>query len=139
MAVKCGSSLCSVLLLNNVLLKMNRTWTRRTKCLCCPANMLFISAMVLVILVQESSCVVSSKQKQEVQYTPKSDLSNYQELNLPFEEVKYSLANLTTDYNSSTKHHAKGMGHLYFITRSFMNLIFPGELYPEGRPMLTFL
>lgn len=94
--------------------------------------MMFLSAVVFVILVKDSSCVGGKQQTVGLQVAPNSGVPNYQELNLPFEQVKYSVAKVSKEYNSSTKHHAPGMGHLYLITKSFMNLIFPGELYPEG-------
>lgn len=98
---------------------------------------MFLSAVVFVILVKDSLCVVNGKQQQiGLQVSPNSEFSNQQELNLPFEQVKYSVAKVSNEYNSSTKHHAPGMGHLYLITKSFMNLIFPGELYPEGKVFL---
>lgn len=95
------------------------------------SNMLFLSA-VLVLIIKESSCVVTGKHQQSIQPPP-----NYQELNLGFEQIKYSAAAVSNEYNSSIKHHAPGMNHLYFITKAFMNLIFPGELYPEGTFELT--
>lgn len=100
-------------------------WANRTKTLF--SNMLFLSAVLVVIFMKESSCVVTGKHQQSIQPPP-----NYQELNLGFEQIKYSAAAVSNEYNSSTKHHAPGMTHLYFITKAFMNLIFPGELYPEG-------
>lgn len=102
---------------------------------------LFVSAVVFVIFVQESLCVVPSKQQQRLlqlaqkqNYNP--SVPSFQELNLPFEQIKYSVADISNDYNSTTKHRSRGMGHLYFITKTFMNIIFPGELYPEGRHRL---
>lgn len=89
--------------------------------------MMFLTAVVTVIII-ESVCV-SGKQTQGVR---DASISAPPDQPLPFEQVNYSMAILAKDYNSSTKHHSKGMGHLYFITRSFMNLIFPGELFPEG-------
>ncbi|XP_054282526.1 prominin-like protein isoform X2 [Macrosteles quadrilineatus] len=105
-------------------------------------KMLIVSAVICVILVRESSCVVSRKQQQRLLQlaqkqnynvpTSNPNVPSYQELNLPFEQIKYSVADVSNDYNSTTKHYPRGMGHLYFITKTFMNIIFPGELYPEG-------
>ncbi|XP_046660141.1 prominin-like protein isoform X2 [Homalodisca vitripennis] len=111
---------------------MNHSRTERTKCLHSLANMLFLSAVVLVLFARESSCVLTGKHQQRLQAQSNQGLPNYQELNLGFEQIKYSVADVSNEYNSTAKHHARGMGHLYFITKAFMNVIFPGELYPEG-------
>ncbi|KAG8282988.1 glomerular parietal epithelial cell differentiation [Homalodisca vitripennis] len=116
--------------------EMNHSRTERTKCLHSLANMLFLSAVVLVLFARESSCVLTGKHQQRLQAQSNQGLPNYQELNLGFEQIKYSVADVSNEYNSTAKHHARGMGHLYFITKAFMNVIFPGELYPEGRLLI---
>jgi len=112
--------------------EMNLKELKRTKCSQHLFNMFFCSAIVLVLFVQDCSGEFSGTLQHRLQAAANPDPPKYQELNLPFEQIKYSVADVVYDYNSTAKHHARGMGHLYFITKTFMNFIFPGELYPEG-------
>ncbi|KAF6199321.1 hypothetical protein GE061_007347 [Apolygus lucorum] len=51
---------------------------------------------------------------------------------MPFEPVQYSPPNISNDYHSSTKINARGMGHLYFITKKFMDFVLDPQAFPEG-------
>lgn len=51
---------------------------------------------------------------------------------LPYEQVQYSVANLSYDFKSSTKFHPRGMAHLYVLTEKFINFIERDQAFPEG-------
>ncbi|XP_014257158.1 prominin-like protein [Cimex lectularius] len=51
---------------------------------------------------------------------------------MPFDPVHYSPANISNNYKSSMKINSRGMGHLYFITKKFMDFILEGEAFPPG-------
>lgn len=59
-------------------------------------------------------------------------LPNPEQNVMPFEPVHYSEPDISKNYQSSTKVNARGMGHLYLITKKFMNYILDGEPYPSG-------
>uniref|UniRef100_A0A1B6EEW6 Prominin-like protein n=1 Tax=Clastoptera arizonana TaxID=38151 RepID=A0A1B6EEW6_9HEMI len=90
----------------------------RTKSINMP--ILLLSAVVIVVIsVQDSSCYLLG-------FPPNSIASD------PFEAINYSVAQVNNGFNSSTKFYARGMGHLFYITRMFMDLVLQGEAYPEG-------
>ncbi|XP_073996108.1 prominin-like protein isoform X2 [Rhodnius prolixus] len=60
------------------------------------------------------------------------ELPNPEQNVMPFEPVRYSNPNVSNNYQSSTKINARGMGHLYFITKKFMDFILEGQAFPEG-------
>lgn len=64
-------------------------------------------------------------------------LPNPEQNVMPFDPVNYSEPNISKNYLSSTKINARGMGHLYLITKKFMNYILDGEPYPEGKHFLS--
>ncbi|KAK9508899.1 hypothetical protein O3M35_006341 [Rhynocoris fuscipes] len=59
-------------------------------------------------------------------------LPNPEQNVMPFEPVRYSNPNVSNNYQSSTKINARGMGHLYYITKKFMDFILEGQAFPEG-------
>lgn len=61
------------------------------------------------------------------------ELPNPEQNVMPFEPVRYSNPNVSNNYQSSTKINARGMGHLYFITKKFMDFILEGQAFPEGK------
>lgn len=52
---------------------------------------------------------------------------------LPYEQVQYSIANISYDYRSSTKFHPRGMAHLYVLTEKFINFIGKDQAFPDGK------
>lgn len=50
----------------------------------------------------------------------------------PYEQVQYSVANLSTDFKSSTKFQPRGMAHLYLLTEKFISYIGKEQAFPEG-------
>lgn len=89
--------------------------------------MMYIFVFLVICLVSDVSC---ARQKQSIDTRndgPSSQLSV-----MPFEQIRYSVANVSNNYKSTTKFHHRGMGHLYFITHQFINLVLRGEIYPEG-------
>lgn len=52
---------------------------------------------------------------------------------LPYEQVQYSVANLSYDFKSSTKFHPRGMAHLYVLTEKFINFIEKDQAFPDGK------
>ncbi|RZF46662.1 hypothetical protein LSTR_LSTR002525 [Laodelphax striatellus] len=97
-----------------------------------PTNSLTKVLFVIVVfyLVDNVSC---GRQKQRIVDTRKVlDVPNTQQSVMPFEQIRYSVANVSNNYKSSTKFHHRGMGHLYFLTHQFINLILKGQAYPEG-------
>ncbi|RZF46467.1 hypothetical protein LSTR_LSTR016747, partial [Laodelphax striatellus] len=96
-----------------------------------PTNSLTKVLFVIVVfyLVDNVSC---GRQKQRIVDTRKVlDVPNTQQSVMPFEQIRYSVANVSNNYKSSTKFHHRGMGHLYFLTHQFINLILKGQAYPE--------
>lgn len=59
-------------------------------------------------------------------------LPNPEQNVMPFDPVHYSEANISKNYQSSTKINSRGMGHLYYLTKKFMDIILKEEPYPEG-------
>ncbi len=57
----------------------------------------------------------------------------------PYEQVHYSVANLSYDFKSSTKFHPRGMAQLYMLTEKFVNFISKNEAFPEGECDFKFL
>lgn len=57
----------------------------------------------------------------------------------PYEQVHYSVANLSNDFKSSTKFQPRGMAHLYELTEKFINFISDGEAFPEGSYYLNIV
>lgn len=88
---------------------------------------MYVIVFVVVFLVSDVSC---SRQKQLID-TRNNDPSSQLSV-MPFEQITYSVANVSNNYKSSTKFHHRGMGHLYFITHQFINFVFKGQIYPEG-------
>ncbi|BET01932.1 Prominin [Nesidiocoris tenuis] len=60
-------------------------------------------------------------------------LPNPEQNVMPFDPVQYSPPNVSNNYQSSTKINARGMGHLYFITRKFMDFVLDPQAFPEGK------
>lgn len=48
-------------------------------------------------------------------------------------DVEYTDPVLVLEYNASSHFNPKGMGHLYFVTRFFMDFIQPNSSYPDGK------
>lgn len=96
----------------------------RTKYNKTPLIILFSAVIIVFVLVNESSCYLLG-------IPPNSIGSD------PFEAVNYSVPEVNNGYNSSTKFYARGMGHLFYITRMFMDLVLHGEAYPEGKECST--
>lgn len=113
------------------------TTAQRTKCFVNSNNwsiMLLSAVFIVIVSVKDTSCVLVDKQQQifSKQNQQNVDLPTSEQNVMPFEQIKYSVADVLNNYNSSTKYNARGMGHLYMITRYVMNFVLPGEVYPEG-------
>ncbi|XP_075231383.1 prominin-like protein [Lycorma delicatula] len=90
--------------------------------------MMYFIVLIVIFLVSDVTCV---RQKQLNNIT-RLEGPRLQSSLMPFEQIRYSVANVSNNYKSTTKFHHRGMGHLYFITHQFMNVILRGEAYPEG-------
>lgn len=55
------------------------------------------------------------------------------------DDVEYTDPNLVLQYNATSHFNAKGMGHLYSVTRTFMSLIQPNSSYPDGKFEFCFI
>lgn len=82
--------------------------------------------VILSLLVSIKIDSASSEKKSVVV------LPNPEQNVMPFEPVHYSEPNISKNYQSSTKINSRGMGHLYYITKKFMNFILDRRPYPEG-------
>lgn len=109
----------------------------RTKCFVNSNNwavMLLSAVFIVIVSVKDTTSVLVGKQQQTFvrQNQQNFDLPTSEQNVMPFEQIKYSVADVSNNYNSSTRYNARGMGHLYMITRYVMNFVLPGEVYPEG-------
>lgn len=101
--------------------------------------MLLCAVFIVIVSVKDISCDVVGKQQTLVKQNQQNvDLPTSEQNVMPYEQIKYSVADVSNNYNSSTKYNARGMGHLYMITRYVMNFVLPGEVYPEGKFIIRY-
>lgn len=89
-------------------------------------NQVFYCFLIIAPFLCPGTTGVSSRKKNAIV------LPNPEQNVMPFEPVHYSEPNISKNYQSSTKVNARGMGHLYLITKKFMNFVLDGEPYPSG-------
>lgn len=141
-------SQCLDVWLNTVLLvrllcsinKMSSLRRGRTKSPLLNCITVCFTLFIVLFLVSNVTCARPQyTQNQIIRTRYSNDRPNQQQSVMPLEntQIRYSTANVSNDYKSSTKFHHKGMGHLYFITNQFVNVILKGQIYPEG--MLALL
>lgn len=116
---------------------MTSTRPERSKCFVNGNNwsiMLLSAVFIVIVSIKDTSCVLVGKQQQTFvkQNQQNVDIPTSEQTVMPF-EIKYSAADLSNNYNSSTKYNARGMGHLYTMTKFVMDFVLPGEVYPEGK------
>lgn len=94
---------------------------------------------ILGVVSSPSDCVVRQSQQSwvplkdpTVSQSSENGVSESLHNIMPYEEVQYSIANVSSNYHSSTKFYAKGMGHLYYLTNLIINTIQEDQAFPEG-------